>query len=196
MAMATSKLAALAIAGATAAAVAGCGAAGHAQPAHSARASFAWLNQSSPPNGWLTARIASGAALSYPPGWTRIHGDRGTATVALLGPGHQYLGYLNITPRQGPESLANFARFRVDHNGDEGDSAIRTQAATTQRRFGAGHASCVQDSYGTKAGARYIELACLIAGPRTSVVVVGAGTPQSWPRVSPLLQRAISSTTA
>ncbi len=194
MGTATSRLAALAIAVISAAVAAGCGSGGHTQPSPSAQAGFTWLNPASAPAGWPTVRIPSGAALSYPPGWSRIHGDPGTATVALLGSDHQILGYLNITPRQGPETLANYARFRVDHNGDEGDHGIRTLAATTKRRFGSGHASCVQDSYATTTGARYVELACLVRGPRTSVVVVGAAPPSSWQRVSPLIQRAISAT--
>jgi hypothetical protein len=123
-----------------------------------------------------------------------MHGDPGTATVALLGPGHQIIGYLNLTPRQGAETLANYAHFRVDHNGDEGDSAIKTLASATDRRFGRGHISCVEDSYATETAAHYVELACLVSG-RTSVAVVGAAPPQSWPRISPLLQRAISTTT-
>jgi hypothetical protein len=196
MGTATSRLAAVAIAVVSAALAAGCGSARHNQPGRSAAATFAWLNQAAPPAGWPTVRIPNGATVSYPPGWSRIHGDPGTATVALLSRGGQYLGYLNLTPRQGTETLADYARFRVDHNGDEGDRAIRTLAAATKRRFGPGYASCVQDSYTTKTGARYVELACLVTGPRTSVVVVGAGAPQNWPRVSPLIQRAISTTTA
>ncbi|TMM02984.1 MAG: hypothetical protein E6G05_08470 [Actinobacteria bacterium] len=191
----TSRLAAVAIAVVSAAA-AGCGSGGQTQRGRSAQAGFAWLNPAPAPAGWPTVPIPSGAAVSYPPGWSRIHGDPGTATVALLGSGHQILGYLNVTPRQGPETLANFAHFRVDHNGDEGDHGITTLAATTKRRFGSGQTSCVQDSYATKTGARYVELACFVSGPRTSVVVVGAAPPESWQRVSPLIQRAISSTKA
>jgi hypothetical protein len=154
---------------------------------------FARLSPAPPPAGWPTARIPSGAAVAFPPGWTRVHGDPGTATVALLGPERRIVGYLNLTPRQGAETLANYARFRVDHNGDEGDSAIRTLASVTNRRFGSGHISCVQDSYATKSGARYVELACLVAG-RTTVAVVGAAPPGSWPHIASLIQRAISTT--
>ena len=196
MGTATSRLAILAIAVASTALAAGCGGARHTQSARSTPAGFAWLNPAPTPDGWSTVRIPSGAAVSYPPGWSRVHGDAGTATVALLGSEHRYLGYLNLTPKQGDETLANYARFRVDHNGDEGDSGIRTLAATTKRRFGSGYISCVQDSYATKTGARYVEVACLLSGARTSVVVVGAGQPQDWVRVSPLIQRAISTTKA
>jgi hypothetical protein len=195
MGTAASKLAALAIAVVSAALAAGCGSGRQTQPGGGSRPpGFARLSPAPPPAGWRIVHIPSGAAVAYPPGWTRIHGDPGTATVALLGTGHQIVGYLNLTPRQGAETVTNFAHFRVDHNGDEGDSAIRTLASATNRRFDGGHITCVQDSYATKTGARYVELACLVSG-RSTVAVVGAAPPQSWSRVSPLLQRAISTTT-
>jgi hypothetical protein len=159
-------------------------------------AGFAWLSAAVPPSGWQSARIPSGAAFSYPPGWTRVHGDAGTASVALLNSNNQFLGYLNLTPRQGDETLGNWAHFRVAHNADEGDRAVTTQAATTNRGFRGGHISCVQDSYVTGTGARYVELACLLAGQKGNVVMVGAAPPQSWPNVAPLIKQAISSTTA
>jgi hypothetical protein len=53
----------------------------------------------------------------------------------------------------------------------------------------------VRDSYSTITGSRYIELACIVSGAKTSSVIVGAGTPQSWQQVSPLLERAIASVT-
>jgi len=52
--------------------------------------------------------------LPYPPGWTPIKTDPGTASVALLGGGKRIDGYLNATPRQGNETLADWSRFR--HN--------------------------------------------------------------------------------
>jgi hypothetical protein len=159
-------------------------------------ASFAWLQAAPAPAGWQTARISTGAAFSYPPGWVRIHGDSGTASAALLGSDHKYVGYLNLTPRQGAETLENWAHFRVDHNVDEGDRRVQTLAATTKRGFGAGHISCVKDAYATGTGARYVELACLVGSARGNVVVVGAAPPQSWPRVSPQIEQAIASATA
>lgn len=195
MGTAASKFAALAIALVSAALAAGCGGGRQTQAGGaSGQAGFAWLSPASPPAGWRSVHIPTGATVPYPPGWTPIHGDPGTATVALLGPKHQIVGYLNLTPRQGAETVANYAHFRVEHNGDEGDSGIRTLASATNRRFGGGRISCVQDSYVTKTGARYVELACLASG-RSTVAVIGAAPPQSWPRVAPLLQRAISSTT-
>jgi hypothetical protein len=130
--------------------------------------------------------------MSYPPDWNTIAGDRGTATVALRGESG-YLGYLNLTPRQGEETLANWPRFRVDHNREEGDRDVATLATASGRPFGEGRESCVEDSYVTTTGPRYIEIACLAVGRRAGVVVVGASPPQAWKRVSPELERAISS---
>jgi hypothetical protein len=143
------------------------------------------------PAGWPTLTIPGGAAIAYPPTWTRIHSDPGTASVALFGPSHNFLGYLNLTPRQGAETLANWGRFRVDHNGDEGDRHISTVAVATRR-----NESCVQDSYTTATNAKYVEIACLVRGRRTTVVAVGASPPQEWARISPLLHKAIASVTA
>jgi hypothetical protein len=161
-----------------------------------ATSSFAWLRTAAPPAGWTTTRIPSGAAFSYPPGWTRIKGDPGTATAALFGPNHQFVGYLNLTPRQGEETLANWGRFRIEHNGEEGDRDVRRLAVAIQRRLRGATASCVKDQYTTADGARYVEIACLFSGRRTSVVAVGASPPDDWARVAPSLERAITSVNA
>ncbi len=153
---------------------------------------FAWLRPAQPPSGWPVARIASGASMPYPPSWTRIAGDSGTATVALLDSRHDYLGYLNITPRQGDETLADWSRFRTAHNKEEGDRDVTSLAAATGSRVRGGSASCVKDQYTTTTGRRYIEVACLLVGNETGVVVVGATTPQDWTRISTLIERAIS----
>jgi hypothetical protein len=82
---------------------------------------FAWLKPGSPPSGWNLARTQGGAVLAYPPVWTPIRTDRGTASVALLSNGGRIDGYLNATPRQGSQTLADWSRFRPEHNRDEGD---------------------------------------------------------------------------
>ena len=168
--------------------VAACGGNATAGP----KPAFAWLSARSAPAGWPTARIPSGAAMSYPPGWKRITGDRGTASVALVGGKSALVGYLNLTPRQGGETIANWTHFRVAHNREEGDRDVATLARASGRPFGDGRASCVEDSYATTTGAHYIEIACLAAGRRGSVVIVGASPAQAWKRISPQLERAIS----
>jgi hypothetical protein len=129
--------------------------------------------------------------LAYPPSWKPQHGDPGTATAALVGSGGRFLGYLNVTPRQGAETLANWASFRIEHNGDEGDRAIRRMAAATGLHFLGGHGSCVKDAYTTAARSRYIEIACLVSGTRTESVIVGAAPPADWAAESAAIERAI-----
>jgi hypothetical protein len=153
---------------------------------------FAWLRPGPAPPGWPAARIPSGAVLRYPPGWRAVRGDRGTATAARLDGQGRYLGYLNVTPRQGQEALSTWASFRVAHNADEGDRNVVTQASARNLRFRTGNGSCVQDAYVTKTGIGYTEIACLVAGTRATSVVVGAAPTGRWAAVAPTLQRAIS----
>ena len=79
------------------------------------------------PRGWKLARLPSGAAtFAYPRTWRPIRTDPGTASVALIGHGSSIRGYLNATPRQGTETLANWPSFRIQHLREE--TARRTFA--------------------------------------------------------------------
>jgi hypothetical protein len=164
-------------------AVAGCGA---SQPG-----AFAWLHPQPPPSGWTVARVPSGAELAYPRSWRPQHGDRGTATAALLTATGGFLGYLNLTPQQGAETLSNWASFRLAHNADEGDRSVRRLSAATGLHFRTGNGSCVKDSYVTEVGAHFIEIACLVAGPHAESVIVGAAPPDRWSQASAVIERAI-----
>lgn len=154
---------------------------------------FAWLRPGPPPAGWPVVRIATGVAMPYPPGWRVLHGDAGTAAAALRGSGGHFLGYLNLTPRQGRETLANWASFRVRRNGREGDRKVTALAAATGLRFRTGHGACVRDAYTTRTGLHFIELACIVAGSRATSVIVGAAPSERWRQGSRLIERALSS---
>ncbi len=130
--------------------------------------------------------------LAYPPGWTPLKSDPGTATVALLGGGDRIDAYLNATPRQGNETLADWSRFRPQHNGAEGDRAVRLIAATADARFRSGRGACVIDTY-TTSKASYREIACLVSGRGSSAVVVAAAPSALWDKEAATLQRAVSS---
>jgi hypothetical protein len=172
---------------ATVLAVAACGGAAH-RPSP-----FAWLRPAPPPAGWHVLRLPSGAAaIAVPPGWRAIRTDPGTVSAALLGPRGRIRGYLNATPRSGAETLANWTRFRPDHNRDEGDRAVVTDAAAAHVRFPAATGTCVMDHYAT-VSARYREIACLVRGARASTVVVAAALPRDWPALAPELRRAVAS---
>jgi len=153
---------------------------------------FAWLHPAPQPTGWTVAHTSDGAALSYPPGWRPIKTDPGTASVALLRSGGRIAAYLNATPKQGTETLANWSRFRPEHNRDEGDRSVRLLASANDLTFRSGRGSCVLDRY-TTTKATYREIACLVSGPRSSAVVVAAAPRALWDRHAATLERAIAS---
>jgi hypothetical protein len=174
-------------------AVAGCGSQGVARSKPIvARFPFADVHAAPAPAGWRATAIASGAVLSYPPDWTPVGGDPGTASAALAGARQHIIGYLNVTPLQGSESLANWPEFRVRHNAAEGDRAVTTEATAYGVRFLTGTGSCVRDSYTTVSRARYVELACLVAGAHARSVIVAAAARAQWIKISPVLYRALS----
>ena len=107
--------------------------------------------------------------------------------------GGRIVGYLNITPRSGEETLLNWASFRPAHNREEGDRDLVPLASATGLRFRNGLGSCVQDRYTTESGSRYLEIACIVRGPSATTVIVGATPPALWSRFSPALERAVSS---
>jgi hypothetical protein len=153
---------------------------------------FAWLHPGLPPTGWNLARTPAGATLAYPPGYRPIKSDPRTATVALLRSGDRIDAYLNATPRQGTETLANWSRFRPDHIRAEGSRGVRVVASANGLPFRSGRGSCVIDTY-TTSKATYREIACLVSGPRSSAVVVAAAPSALWNREVATLQRAVSS---
>ena len=152
---------------------------------------FAWLHAASAPPGWNLARTATGAVMPYPPGYKAIKTDPGTASVALLGSGNGIRAYLNATPKQSTETLANWSRFRPAHNRDEGIRDVRVLASSSDLTFRSGRGSCVSDTY-TTSKARYREIACLVSGTRSSGVIVAAAQAAQWNRYAATLHRAVS----
>ena len=81
--------------------------------------SFAWLASTVAPTTWTRLSLAAGlGSLSVPPGFRAVPGDPGTASLGFLGSDGTYLGYLNVTPRQGDEHLAG---RDADDNGGPND---------------------------------------------------------------------------
>jgi hypothetical protein len=158
-------------------------------------AGFDWLRPAPAPRGWRSARVSSGATIAFPPAWQRVHGDRGTASAALLDAQQRFLGYLNITPRQGSESLSDWAAFRVHHNAEEGDREVRPAGAATNLRFRTGHGTCVRDIYTTSLKRHYEEIACLVLGRHVASVIVGAAPVERWSEEHAVIEQAISAMT-
>ena len=161
------------------------------RPASRSGRAFSWLRATPAPAGWATARTPSGAALAYPPGWRRIHADAGELSAAPAVEQGSFVGYLNATPQQGAETLANWRRFRVAHNADEGARRVVLEAAASALRFRSGRASCVIDAYSTSR-ARFREIACFVAGTHATTVIVGAAPVSGWSRQAPVLEQAIA----
>jgi hypothetical protein len=183
----TVGLGALAVgAGLLVAAIAGSGNSTHGR----ASGSFAWLHPATAPAGWKVARTPGGSTFGYPPGWRSIKTDPGTASVALLR-GGRIEAFLNATPKQGPETLANWSRFRTGHNRGEGDRGVRLTASIEDAPFRSGRGSCVTDTY-TTSKADYREIACLVSGPRSSAVMVAAAPVELWNHEAASLRRAVT----
>lgn len=179
-----------------AAAIAACGSSGNQAdlPAPKGPGALAGLRSAKAPAAWADAHLPrTGARLAYPPGWARVRADPGAVSAALRSPSGRIIGYLNATPQQGDETLANWSTFRPAHNVEEGDRDVSLVASATGLRLGGGRGSCVIDDYATSNGQRYRELACIVAGARSTAVVVGAAPPARWSGSSPVIDRAIES---
>jgi hypothetical protein len=159
-------------------------------------AAFAWLHPETVPPGWRTVRLpGSDAGLSAPASWEPARSDPRTSTLVERGASGRIVGYLNATPRQGDEDAANWAGFRVAHNGGEGDREVRRLASARDLPFPSATGSCVIDSYTTTTGNRYREIACLVAGRSSTTVIVAAAPPSRWHSEGPLLRRAVNTFT-
>jgi hypothetical protein len=160
---------------------------------NAAPGAFNWLRPAQPPSTWRLARLPSQAAtLAYPPRWRPIPSDPGTVSAALLGRRGRIVGYLNATPRQGDETVANWPTFRIRHLRAEGDQAVRLIAARRGFAFHSGSASCLIDTYRTSL-ARYREIACLINAAPAATVVVGAARTGDWHTQARAIERSIAS---
>jgi hypothetical protein len=132
------------------------------------------------------------AILAYPPPFRPVRSDPGSVTVAAGTAQHVYDGYLNVTPRQGPEQLQGFAAFRLDRLGDE-DTAVHEIAAEENVAFLGAIGSCVNDDYRTRVGNNhYEELACLVIGRRSEYVIVASARFGEWNRFAPTLRTALA----
>jgi len=146
------------------------------------------------PAGWPHRELGNGTAvLSYPPTLRPIPGDTGTVSVAMRSSAGAYLLYLNATPRQGAETLRNWAAFRVHLLREDDASSAHLDAAATGLTFRGGTGSCVIDDYVTRIGAHhYREIACLVQGQAAASVVVGTAPTPRWSQARPLLERAVA----
>ena len=165
-----------------------------AGPGRAPASAFRALIPAPAPAGWASLPLPNGTAvLSYPPTLHRAISDSDAVSAARLGPGGTYLLYLNATPRQGGETLQNWAGHRLRVLRAEDASTAHEDAAATGLVFLGGTGSCVIDDYLTRIGAHhYQELACLVQGRHGASVIVAAAPAAGWAQARPLLVRAVA----
>jgi len=147
----------------------------------------------SAPPGWHQARLPDGTAvLAFPPSMHLIAGDVGEVSAARVSASGTFLLYLNSTPRQGAETLANWPVFRVRHQRKEDSVSVRMLAASHGVRFFGGTGTCVIDAYVTRVHANHFtELACFVQGQAGASVIVAAAPTARWASAAGLLFRAV-----
>ena len=134
-----------------------------------------------------------GAVLAFPPSMHPVPGDRGTVSAAEFGHSGGYLLYLNVTPKQGNETLSGWPEFRIDHVAEEEHTRPHLIGARHGVRFLGGTGSCVLDRYVTKVKANhYTEIACYVQGKTSSSVIIGAAPTADWAQASGPLMRAVA----
>lgn len=155
---------------------------------------FGWFEPSRAPAGWKHVRLLSGGAvLSYPASLGRIHSDAASVSFGTHDRSGRILVYLNVTPKQGNESLANWPAFRIRHNRGESD-AVHEDGHAVGLWFIGGKGSCVIDHYETRVKVNsYREIACFVRGRTTASVIVATALRSRWARAATLLERAVES---
>jgi hypothetical protein len=168
--------------------------AGHVPARHVDPPGFAWFRAAPAPGTWRRVRLPDGtAALSYPRSLHALGGDQGTVSEGLTSKSGTVLVYLNVTPKQGGETLRNWPSFRVEHLLDDDASAATMTGQATGLVFRGGRGSCVLDSYTTKVHANhYREIACFVQGTHGASVLVAAAPAKDWGAYAGLLEQAVS----
>lgn len=146
------------------------------------------------PDSWPRATLsAGGAVLAYPRSMHLLTGDAGTLTAGRISRSGKYLLYLNVTPKQGGESLGDWVEFRLDHQREEETPAVRELSDQAGVRLLGATATCVTDAYVTKVGAHHFtEIACFVRGRTSSDVIVAAAPTADWTSAAGVLRRAIA----
>jgi hypothetical protein len=168
---------------------------GHVQSAHPLKLGpFGWLASATPPATWARLTVPSGlGTLSSPSGFRVVHGDPGTLSLALRNSAGTYLGYLNVTPRQGDETLQDWTAFRLSHLRDDDAVSVHEDAAVQSVHTAAAVRSCVMDDYVTTVGHHHFhEVACYVTSGSVSSVVVAATPARDPAHVWPELESAVA----
>jgi len=115
-------------------------------------------------------------------------------TVGSTAKSGAVLVYLNVTPRQGDETLQDWAGFRLGHLRGDGTTAVHLDGVSPLLDFRGGQGRCVIDNYTTKIHRnQYQEIACFVRGTHAASVLVAATSAKTWRAYQPLLDRVVSS---
>jgi hypothetical protein len=147
-----------------------------ARPASgSSLGSFGWIKASAPTT-WTRVAVPAGlGTVAEPTGFRMVKTDPGTVSLAMVDSAGTFVGYLNVTPRQGSESLGDWADFRIDHLRDDGTVSVHEDATIQSVKRGSVVRSCVVDDYVTTVGHHpFHEVACFVTGSFPSSVVVAS----------------------
>jgi len=155
---------------------------------------FPHLHPAAAPANWRHLTLPNGTAvLSYPPSLRPISGDKVAVSAARLTPHGAFRLYLNATPRQGSEQLAQWPAFRLRLLRSDTAASARQVAAAQGVKFRGGTGSCVIDRYVTRIGGHHFqEIACLVVGRISASVIVAAAPAAAWTQARPLLLRAVA----
>lgn len=155
---------------------------------------FGWLRARPAPAGWARAALPGQAAVLWYPRWlVRQQGDAGTVTEGLVSPAGAVQVYLNVTPRQGGETLATWDRFRLDHLREDGDTGVRLDARSAGLAFRGGRGRCVIDDYTTRVHSNhYREIACFVQAGGKGSVLVAATRAAGWGTYGSVLEKVVS----
>ena len=169
--------------------------AAQAQPNPAGPAGFAWFRPGAAPAAWLRASLpGQHATLFYPNSLRPMPGDHGTVTVGRDSRSGAVLVYLNVTPRQGDETLQDWPGFRLAHLRDDGTTWVHLDDVSPSLYFRGGQGRCVIDNYTTKIHSNhYQEIACFVQGTHAASVLVAATSTGTWRAYQPLLDQVVSS---
>jgi hypothetical protein len=158
-------------------------------------AGFGWFHPNQAPGAWVRASLSRRTAtLSYPGSLRPEHGDPGTVTVGSTARSGEVLVYLNATPKQGDETLGNWADFRMEHLREDGQSAVHLDGVSGPLPFRGGQGRCVIDNYTTDMHHNhYNEIACIVRGAHATSVLVAATSTAAWQANRALLEKVVSS---
>jgi len=153
---------------------------------------FGWFEARPAPSGWKRLAFpSSGAFLSYPSSLESVRHDNASIAVGGRDRSGRIWVYLNVTPKQGDETLADWPAFRLQHDRGE-TNAVHEDARAYGLTFIGGMGSCVADHYLTRVVVHaYREIACFVQGRTKACVIVAAALVSDWPRAATLLERAV-----